>query len=90
MAVPGPVTSAMSAGCHDRIQDRRASLVCGADDVVRLVGPLGGVPEPDRRAASAPTDALGADALAVYDALPARAAGAVSPARGAGPGCRRR
>ena len=71
MAVPGPVTSAMSAGCHDRILDRRAELVCDAADVVRLVGPIGVLPERQRRTPPTSIDALGNDALAVYEALPA-------------------
>ena len=33
MAVPGPVTSAMSAGCHDLIRAGQAALVTCAADV---------------------------------------------------------
>ena len=71
MAVPGPVSSAMSAGCHDWIQDRRADLVTDATDVLRLVAGLGEVTETSRRGAERPTDGLGPDALVVYDSLPA-------------------
>jgi DNA processing protein len=34
MAVPGPVTSAMSAGCHALIRDQRAACVTSATDTV--------------------------------------------------------
>jgi len=43
MAVPGPVTSDQSAGCHDLIRDNRATLVTGACDVAELLTPLGEV-----------------------------------------------
>jgi DNA processing protein len=65
MAVPGPVTSAQSAGCHRIIRDWGASCVTRAADIIELLSPLsvpdglapGGVP-----AALAPGSA--ADALA--------------------------
>ncbi len=38
MAVPGPVTSALSAGCHLLLADRFAHLVTGADDVLTALG----------------------------------------------------
>jgi DNA processing protein len=41
MAVPGPVTSAMSAGPHRAVIDRGASLVTDAADVLELVSPVG-------------------------------------------------
>ena len=34
MAVPGPVTSAMSAGCHALIRDQRAACVTSAADII--------------------------------------------------------
>jgi len=65
MAVPGPVTSAQSAGCHRIIRDWGASCVTRAADIIELLSPLsvpdglapGGVPD-----ALAPGSAL--DALA--------------------------
>jgi DNA processing protein len=39
-AVPGPITSAASAGCHRLIRDYDAMLVTGADEVAELVGQL--------------------------------------------------
>ena len=85
MAVPGPVTSAQSAGCHRIIMEWGASCVTRAADVIELLSPLsvpdalapGGPPEsayirgadPD----SAPSrDDLDADSARVLDALPAR------------------
>ena len=43
MAVPGPVTSPMSAGCHALIRRERAPalLVSCVDDVLAVVGPVG-------------------------------------------------
>ncbi|WP_285732239.1 DNA-processing protein DprA [Nocardiopsis sp. ATB16-24] len=40
MAVPGPVTSAMSVGCHLLLRDWQAGCVTCADDVVAQVAPL--------------------------------------------------
>lgn len=39
-AVPGPVTSATSAGCHRLLRDGRAVCVTDVDEVLELVGPL--------------------------------------------------
>lgn len=41
MAVPGPVTSALSAGCHLLLRDRQAVCVTGASEVIEQVGPIG-------------------------------------------------
>jgi len=78
MAVPGPVTSAMSVGCHLLLSDRFAQLVTGADDVLAVLG------RPGRAAAGAddgavpgedprhPTDGLKPETARVYDAFPTR------------------
>jgi DNA processing protein len=39
-AVPGPVTSASSAGCHRMVRDGIATLVTDAAEVLELVGPI--------------------------------------------------
>jgi DNA processing protein len=79
MAVPGPVSSAMSVGCHDLI--RRAShpavLVTGIDDVLAVVGGIGeGLTEDDARTVPGDVrgelDALSATARRVFDGVPAR------------------
>lgn len=41
MAVPGPVTSPQSAGCHDLIRECGAVCVTGAADVAEVITPLG-------------------------------------------------
>jgi DNA processing protein len=41
MALPGPITSAASAGTHRLIAERRAELVTSAADVLGIVGELG-------------------------------------------------
>jgi DNA processing protein len=41
MAVPGPVTSDESRGCHTIIRDWGGTLVTGPDDVLEVVTPLG-------------------------------------------------
>jgi len=71
MAVPGPVTSALSAGCHGELREPDAQLVTGAHHVLEEVGPVGTLaPLPATRAG--PRDGLGSDAAAVLEAVPAR------------------
>jgi len=76
MAVPGPVTSAMSVGCHLLLADRFAQLVTGADDVLAALGRLPAkapaadtvlTPGADPRH---PTDGLDLESARVYDAFP--------------------
>ncbi|MDJ0391917.1 DNA-processing protein DprA [Rhodococcus sp. G-MC3] len=76
LAVPGPVTSASSKGCHRMIRDGEARLVADAHDVVAECGPVGDVGE-GRPSMFRDLDALSPNALLVYDALPA--SGALSP-----------
>jgi DNA processing protein len=69
-AVPGPVTSSSSVGCHVLIR-AGATLVTRAAEVVELIGRVGEfAPEPDRPVAV--TDGLDDVELTVYDALPKR------------------
>ncbi|GAA5137194.1 DNA-processing protein DprA [Pseudonocardia adelaidensis] len=74
MAVPGPVTSAMSVGCHRLVRDGALLVTC-SDEVLEAVAPIGehlaGAPALE---AGRPTDGLDAPAALVHDALPARAA----------------
>ena len=71
MAVPGPVTSPMSAGAHRLLQrEPPARLVTGADDVVEEVGPIGELasdPVIQRRV----RDGLDAATLRVIENVPA-------------------
>jgi DNA processing protein len=84
-AVPGPVTSAASTGCHVLLRDRNASVVTNAHDVLTLVAPLGEI-EPEVHAVERRDhDDLPPDDVRVLDAVPVRrAAPATSVARTAG------
>jgi DNA processing protein len=74
MGVPGPVTSALSAGVHDLLR-AEATLVTDAADVIELVGDMGEL-APPRRGPVLPRDLLEPAARAVLAALPGdRAAG---------------
>jgi DNA processing protein len=74
-AVPGPVTSSASAGCHALLRNG-AELVARADDVVELVGRIGELAPEEPRPATA-LDALGEAERRVYEALPGRGAATV-------------
>jgi DNA processing protein len=77
MAVPGPVTSAMSVGCHELLRERnddsrQVTLVASAGHVLDVVGRIGDdlaepAPRPTR-----PRDGLSDVALRVLDACPVR------------------
>ena len=91
-AVPGPVTSSASAGCHELIRGG-ATLVTRADEIVEMVGRIGELAD-ERARPAAPLDGLSDAELRVYEALPARAtrtvdeiavAAGVGPARVLGP-----
>ncbi len=81
MAVPGPVTSAMSVGCHELLRDRESGigLVSTAAHVLEAVGRLGAdLAEPADRPAGR-RDGLSDIAVRVLDACPVRRG--VSPER---------
>ncbi|MGA5465012.1 DNA-processing protein DprA [Mycobacterium sp. NPDC050041] len=69
-AVPGPVTSSVSVGCHRLLRDG-ADLVTRAEDVVELVGRMGEL-APEEQRPTTPLDGLDDAQRRVYDALPAR------------------
>jgi DNA processing protein len=71
-AVPGPVTSSASVGCHALLRDQ-AHIVTRAADVVEMVGRAGEL-APDEQRPVSPLDGLGDTEQRVYDALPARGA----------------
>jgi len=84
-AVPGPVTSMASGGCHQLLRDQVAVCVTDAAEVAELAGVLGADAAPERVGAAAEADGLDAVGRAVLDALPARASASVgSLARAAG------
>lgn len=76
MAVPGPVTSAMSAGCHALLRSQQgevpALLVTGVDEVLDVVGQLSVDAAPTMRGEQRPRDELSDAVRAVLDAVPVR------------------
>jgi len=69
-AVPGPITSTASAGCHALVRSG-AELVTRADEIVEIVGRAGELAEEPARPIDV-LDALSDDELQVYEALPGR------------------
>jgi DNA processing protein len=72
LAVPGPVTSAASVGCHRMIRDGYAQLVARAEDVIAAAGPI--TLEENESGPARRLDSLSAVELSVYEALPATGA----------------
>ena len=85
MAVPGPVTSDLSAGCHQVIREWQGTLVTSAAEVIEHLSPVGvplvaeagtgvGAGPSGRRAAPAvlPRDLLDLESARVLDAMPRR------------------
>ncbi len=70
MGVPGPVTSAPSAGVHQLIRARDALLVTRGEEVLEAVGPMGAFVLADPREAEGPRDRLSARQRQVLDAVP--------------------
>jgi len=81
MVVPGPVTSAMSVGCHELLRDEEAGavLVASAAHVIEAVGGIGTdlAAPPDKP--TGPRDGLSDLAARIVDACPVRTG--VSPER---------
>lgn len=73
MAVPGPVTSVMSVGCHRMIRQDGVVLVGSAEEVIELVGRIGDDLAAEQAAPPRSTDALDPVVRRVHEALPARA-----------------
>jgi DNA processing protein len=74
LVVPGPVTSAMSVGCHELLREEElgATLVASAAHVISAVGRIGDdLAEPAERPTS-PRDGLSDLAARVLDACPVR------------------
>lgn len=69
-AVPGPVTSAASVGCHALLRDE-ANLVTRAAEIVELIGHVGEL-APDEVRPESMLDGLSEAEQRVYDAMPAR------------------
>ena len=69
-AVPGPVTSSASTGCHALLR-AGAEVVTRAEDIVELVGRIGELAAEQPHPATA-LDGLSDDERQVYEALPGR------------------
>jgi DNA processing protein len=74
-AVPGPVTSSASTGCHALLR-AGAEVVTRSEDIVELVGRIGELAPEEPRPATT-LDALSAAERQVYEALPGRGAATV-------------
>jgi DNA processing protein len=83
MAVPGPVTSDLSVGCHQVIREWQGTLVTSAAEVIEHLSPVGDLPAAapgtvvqlaGRRQAPLvfPRDLLDLEAAKVLDAMPRR------------------
>ena len=87
--VPGPVTSMLSAGCHQAVRDGVATLVTDVAEVLDLVGRMGQDAAVRPCAPAAPQDLLSPADQVVWAALPIRAATSVDAlvfATGVAPG----
>lgn len=72
MAVPGPVTSQQSDGCHEIIREWGAVLVTRAAEVIENISPAGEGLAGRRRGPVRARDSLDPAAAAVLEAVPAR------------------
>jgi DNA processing protein len=74
MAVPGPVTSDLSAGCHQVIRDWQGVLVTSAAEVAEHLAPVGhlGIGQTGDVQDLNPRDLLDLDSAKVLDAMPRR------------------
>lgn len=73
MVVPGPVTSAMSVGCHAVLREYpRARLVAGVAHVLEEVGRIGADLAPPERGPAHARDGLDPGTALLLDAMPAR------------------
>ncbi|HEY8455524.1 MAG TPA: DNA-processing protein DprA [Actinopolymorphaceae bacterium] len=85
MGVPGPVTSATSAGVHQLIREYFATLVTDADEVVEQIGRIGQDLAPPKTGELRSRDELDGRARQVLETVPVlRAAGVASVATAAG------
>jgi DNA processing protein len=73
-AVPGPVSSMVSAGCHQAIRDGTAVLVTDAAEAAEAIGGIGADLAPAKRGPERPGDGATPAEAAVLACLPFRAA----------------
>ncbi|MEV5962289.1 DNA-processing protein DprA [Kribbella sp. NPDC051952] len=70
LAVPGPVTSRMSAGSHLLVRERDAVLVTSVPDIIEAISPLGTRLTPYPQEPRTVTDDLDHDLRRTLDAVP--------------------
>ncbi|MFC4013047.1 DNA-processing protein DprA [Nonomuraea purpurea] len=86
-AVPGPITSAQSAGCHKLLRERKAVCITSPEEMIDLVGVIGDDLATQTRPPAVPRDSLNEATRKVLDAIPTRGgAGPASIAVAAGVG----
>ncbi|HEV7648049.1 MAG TPA: DNA-processing protein DprA [Actinophytocola sp.] len=74
MAVPGPITSATSVGCHDLLRTGAAMLAGSVAEILEAVGPIGENVADQPATPHRRTDGLADEALRVHEALRRRTA----------------
>jgi DNA processing protein len=78
MVVPGPVTSALSVGCHELLRERpETRLVTGVSHVLEEIGRIGADLAPPVRGPERPHDHLDDQATLLLEAMPRRGAGGI-------------
>jgi DNA processing protein len=73
MVVPGPITSAVSVGCHAELRQPGTTLVSAFDEVIEEIGPIGALAVPPA-APEGPWDGLDTVAKRLLDAVSPRKA----------------
>lgn len=87
MAVPGPITSTNSLGCHERIRQGRAQLVVSADEIRQLLSAIGEVDvegQYEMLFAADSVQQLSRNEMRIFDALSAESYSVDQIARQAG------
>ncbi|TYB43338.1 DNA-processing protein DprA [Actinomadura chibensis] len=79
MAVPGPITSRTSVGCHRLLREENATVITRTEEIIETVGRLGTDLAPPPHTPVFPRDRLEPVTRSVLEAFPSR--GAVGPAQ---------
>jgi DNA processing protein len=79
MAVPGPITSRSSVGCHRLLREEGVTLVTRPEEIIEAVGRIGADLAPPPSTPVLARDRLEPVTRSVLEALPAR--GAAGPAQ---------
>jgi DNA processing protein len=70
LAVPGPITSQMSAGTHLLVRERDALLVTNVPEIIEAISPLGSQLTPYPQTSKTLVDELNHDLRRTLDAVP--------------------